>query len=449
MIRQTRRRGWRTLSGAERLRYLASLRFWLTPGMGVKRHAAAAAGGAVVLMAGVVGGALWLLGEGRRDVTDPLEAVLASPAWASYGGWLALLAMLLGAGTAVTAVARLNRSLLSNWMPSPYEAAEVLHERLLLARGPRIVAIGGGTGLSTLLRGLRSHTSNLTAVVAVSDDGGSSGRLRAAFGMPAPGDLADCLAALSDHEAALGRLLQYRFARGEELRGHTFGNLLITTLTEVEGDFGEALRSINALLDLSGAVYPVTAEPVELVVRKADGSEIVGESRVREGGGAIASVALRPTAPAALPEVMTAIAHADLVVLGPGSLFTSTLPPILVPDVAAAIGRSPGRLVYVCNIMTEDGETNAFDAWQHVRIVADALGRRPDVVVVNDDVIDDARLEAYRAERAEVVAVDRATFTREGVALAPRSLLRSGPHAQHDPEKLAGVLVGLAAGAPA
>jgi uncharacterized cofD-like protein len=431
----------RPMTSAARRRYFASQRFWLAPGMGVKRHASAALAGAVVMMLGVVLGALWLIGEGRRDAAGPVERMLASPQWDAWGGWIALAAALVGTTLVLGALGRLNRSLLSNWLPRPHEAAEVLHRRLQLARGPRIVALGGGAGLSTLLRGLRSHSSNLTAVVAVSDDGGSSGRLRAAFGMPAPGDLADCLAALSDHEAALGRLLQYRFRRGEELQGHTFGNLLITTLTEVEGDFGDALRAINAMLDLSGAVYPVTSVPVELVVTKAGGTVVVGESRVREQRGAITDVAIRPEAPAALPEVIEAIAAADLIVLGPGSLFTSTIPPLLVPEVGEAVRSARARLVYVCNIMTEDGETNDLDAWEHVRVLAGALGRRPDVVIVNSDPVDDARLAAYREERAGLVAVDAERFAHEGVRLERWSLLGSGPVAQHDPERLARFLI--------
>lgn len=432
-----------SMTTRERLRYLASQRYWLAPGMGVKRHVFVAVGGALVMMAGVVVGALWLLGEGRQELADPVERVLASAAWAAWGGWLALLATTVGAVLAVSSVGRLNRSLLSNWLPRPFEAAELLHHRLVLGKGKRIVALGGGAGLSTLLRGLRLHSSNLTAVVAVSDDGGSSGRLRAAFGMPAPGDLADCLAALSDHEAALGRLLQYRFRRGEELQGHTFGNLLITTLTEVEGDFGQALRSVNRLLDLGGAVYPVTSEPVELVVTKDDGSTVVGESRVRQHAGAIRDVAIRPAEPRALPEVVDAIAAADLVVLGPGSLFTSTLPPLLVPGVRDAVRSTPAMLVYVCNIMTEDGETNGLSAWEHVEVVARTAGRRPDVVVVNVGAVDRARVEAYRAERAEVVAIDPEPFEHAGVRLARLPLLGTGPTAQHDPERLAAGLVGL------
>jgi uncharacterized cofD-like protein len=431
------------MTSEARRRYLASQRYWLAPGMGVKRHATMALAGAIVMLAGGAMVVLWFVGGGRADVAAPIERLLVSAGWATWGGWAGLAATLSGLVLTLAALGRLNRSLLSNWLPRPHEAAEVLHRRLMLARGPRIVALGGGSGLSMLLRGLRSHSSNLTAVVAVSDDGGSSGRLRLAFGMPAPGDLADCLAALSDHEAALGRLLQYRFSRGDELQGHTFGNLLITTVTEVEGDFGDALRAINAMLDLSGAVYPVTAEPVELVVTKADGSTVRGESRVREHGGAITSMTIRPAAPAALPEVIEAIAHADLVVLGPGSLYTSTLAPILVPAVAEAVHSTRARVAYVCNIMTEDGETNGLDAWDHVRVISDALGRRPDVVVVNRDAVDATRLAAYREERAEIVAVDAERFAKEGIRLESWSLLGSGPAAQHDPQRLADSLVAL------
>lgn len=430
-------------TGGERRRYLASLRYWLTPGMGVKRHVSVAASGAIVLSVGVALGALWLLGEGRQEASEPIEAVLSSGTWARWGGWAALAFSAVGATVMVAAVGRLNRSLLSNWMPRPFEAAEVLHRRLVLARGPHIVAIGGGAGLSSLLRGLRHHTANLTAVVAVSDDGGSSGRLRAAFGMPAPGDLADCLAALSDHEVALGRLLQYRFRRGAELEGHTFGNLLITTLTEVEGDFGEALRAVNRLLDLSGAVYPVTASPVVLHGVKADGAVVVGESRMRSHAGPMARVMIRPDRPEPLPEVLDAIAGADLVVVGPGSLFTSTIPPLLVPEVRETLRSSGARLAYVCNIMTEDGETNGFDAFDHVGVLAEHLGRAPDVVIVNDSPVDEARRAAYREERAEVVAIDPARFTAVGVRLERRALLGPGPLAQHDPGRLATALLEL------
>jgi len=419
-------------------------RFWLTPGMGVKRHVVVAVLGALLLVLGVIGGVLWLLNDRRRELSSPIEHVLISGAWRVAGGYLSLAVALVGIVFAVLAVGRLNRSLLSHWMPNASQAAVVLHRRVSLAKGPRIVALGGGNGLSNLLRGLREHTSNVTAVVTVSDDGGSSGRLRAAFDMPPPGDLTDCLAALSDNELEVSRLLQYRFLRGDELAGHTFGNLLIATLTEVEGDFGQAIRVLNHLLNLSGAVYPVTGSPVTLSVTKETGEVVRGESRTRERPGPAHSVALEPADPESVPEVLGAIRRADLVVLGPGSLFTSTLPPIVVPAVRQALLETEASLVYVCNIMTEAGETDGFDAFGHVEALARHLGREPDLVVLNSTPVDDARLAAYQAEGAVLVAPALDRLAAAGVESLRLPLLGGGQLAQHDSEKLASWLAELA-----
>ena len=432
------------MTPTDRWQYVASWRHWLAPGMGVKRHVAWAVVGGLISSIGVVIAALWLLGEGRRELADPVERVLVGDAWARFAGWVGGALAAAGLVVAVGAIGRLNRSLLSNWVTRPYEVAEVLHRRLVLARGPRVVAVGGGTGLSLLLRGLRAHTSQLTAVVAVSDDGGSTGRLRAAFGMPAPGDLTDCLAALAADEAALGRLLQYRFGRGDDLLGHTFGNVLIATLNEVEGDFGDALRSLNRLLELQGAVWPATPRPVVLRVTKADGTVVEGESAVREMPGASARLALDPADAEAMPEAVAAIADADLIVLGPGSLFTSTLPPLMVPRVNEALRTTPAPLVYVANLMTEAGETDGFDLWRHVETVHAHLGRWPDVVLGNGVVIDEERVAAYATEGAEPVPWDAARLAAAGIATAVAPLLGSGRHAQHDPAALAQALVGLA-----
>ncbi|HEX7004686.1 MAG TPA: uridine diphosphate-N-acetylglucosamine-binding protein YvcK [Trueperaceae bacterium] len=425
----------------ERVRYLLSMRYWLAPGMGVKRHVALAVAGALLLVLGVIGAMLWLFSGNRQALSQPIEGVLVSGLWLSYGLIASLVLLAAGLTVAIVAVGRLNRSLLSNWMPRPYEAAALLHQRLQLSRGPRIVAFGGGTGLSNLLRGLRAHSSNLTAVVTVADDGGSSGRLRLDFGMPAPGDLSDCLAALSDNELEVSRLLQYRFQRGRELIGHTFGNLLITTLTEVEGDFGRAVRALNSLLNLSGSVYPATTVPVSLCVRKSGGQVVRGESAVRETPGAVESVSIEPETASSLPEVIDDIARADLIVLGPGSLFTSTIPPLLVPAVRGALLETRAPLLYVCNIMTEAGETDGFTAFDHVVKLREHLGRAPDWVVVNSAAVDQERLAAYEMEGAEVVSVEQERFSAEGIRLARLDLLGSGPYAQHDADALAEWLI--------
>lgn len=417
---------------------------WLTPGMGVKRHVSLAVVGALLLVTGVVAGVLWAFNDRRVELSDPIEVALVSDTWERYGGWVAFALIASGAVIAIMAVARLNRSLLSNIMERPQEMAQLLHRRVKLGRGPRIVILGGGTGTSNLLRGLREHTSNLTAVVAVSDDGGSSGRLRKAFDMPAPGDLTDCLAALSEHESSLSRLLQHRFVRGEELSGHTFGNLFITTLTEVEGDFGQALRVLNQLLNLSGSVYPATNQPVSLVVTKMDGRIVSGESAVREAAGAVRTVALTPAAPQTLPEVREALLAADLIVLGPGSLFTSTIPPLLVPDVAAALAESRARLVYVSNIMTEAGETDGFDAFDHVAALEAHGSRRPDLVLVNSAPVGEELMTSYLREAATAVDGAGPRFEAAHIEVAHLPLMSGGTTAKHDSVLLATALVKLA-----
>ncbi len=416
---------------------IRNLRLWLTPGMKVKRHVGLAMLGACLLILGVVFGVLWLSEYSQIRPSERLESFLLSGRWHRWGGWLSLSGVIFGLTLAILAVRRLNLSLLSHWLARPGDAAVVLHRQLSLAKGPVIVGLGGGSGLSNLLRGLRLHSSNITAVVTVSDDGGSSGRLRDAFDMPAPGDLTDCLAALSDDESALSRLLEYRFGRGGELAGHTFGNLLITTLTEVEGDFSQAIRRLNAILNICGAVYPGSDETVSLTVVKRSGEEVSGESKVRGVPGAIERAMIEPKNPRAVPEVTRAIYAADLIVLGPGSLFTSTIPPLLIPETRRALHRGQALIVYVCNIMTEAGETDGFSAEDHVEALYKHLGRYPDWVVLNSSPIDAERLERYKQENAEVVNFNRDYFKAKGIQLAELELLGTGPHAQHDSVKLA------------
>ncbi len=250
-------------------------------------------------------------------------------------------------------------------------------------RLPKVVALGGGTGLSTLLRGLKLHTPHITAIVTVADDGGSSGRLRRELGILPPGDFRNCIAALADDESLITRLFQYRFGQGEGLNGHSFGNLFLTALTAVTGSFEQALLEAGRVLAVRGRVLPSTLEDVTLVadLRPAgrdSGGELArvrGESAIPKAGRPIERVFLQPERVRAYPEAVRAILEADLIVAGPGSLFTSVLPNLLIPGIRQAVAAATAVKVYVCNIATQPGETDGFDAGQHIGALQRHVGR--------------------------------------------------------------------------
>lgn len=363
-------------------RHKTNLLLWLPRGMKVKRYVLLALIGGLITITGTIFGVLWAFNERRSILSEPIEQFITHPTWLRIGVWVAAAALIGGVWLVVYSVKTLNRSLIASLAPSLDDAPSYIYERVLKSRGPAIVAFGGGTGLSKVLRGLREYTSNLTAVVAVTDDGGSSGRLREAFAMPAPGDLTDCFAALAPDESELKRLLDYRFARGGELSGHTFGNLLVATLDEVEGDFERAVRSLNQILNLQGAVYPATGESVVLHAHKGE-VEIVGESSIRDVAGPVSRVELDPPAPQALPEVLDAIREAELIVLSPGSLFSSLLPPLLVPEVLEAVRYSSAKVVYVANLLPEPGETEGFGVAEHIAALRVHNVRQPDCVLLH------------------------------------------------------------------
>jgi uncharacterized cofD-like protein len=242
-----------------------------------------------------------------------------------------------------------------------------------------VVAIGGGTGLSTLLRGLKAHSPHITAIVTVADDGGSSGRLRRELGVLPPGDFRNCIAALADDEALITQLFQYRFGQGRSLGGHSFGNLFITTLVAVTGSFEQALVEAGRVLAVQGRILPSTLENVTLVADLRDGegpslTRVRGESAIPEAGWPIERVFLRPETARAYPEAVRAILEADLIVAGPGSLFTSVLPNLLVNDIRQAVAASPAQRLYVCNVATQPGETDGFDVGGHVAALERHVG---------------------------------------------------------------------------
>ena len=362
---------------------------WLVPGLGIKRYFLLILIGITVLGVGL---AIFVLEIYR---TSPDTWWLPILSYASLRFISRPLRVLIfgsvGAGLIFFGILGFYRSLLAPFRRSGKRVIDELTDHRRRERGPRIVAIGGGHGLSTLLRGLKTYSYNITAVVTVADDGGSSGRLRKSQGIPPPGDIRNCLAALSNDEALMTQLFQYRFSDGNtELDGHPFGNLFISALSEITGSFEEAVVESGRVLAVHGRVLPATLHDVRLVADvqlplSIGEVRIEGESTIPKFPGDVQRVWLEPSNPAAYPHVIQAILAADLIVIGPGSMFTSILPNLLVPDIAAAIQASRGLKIYVCNVATQPGETEGFSSEDHIRVLNEHVGGAIfDLVVVNN-----------------------------------------------------------------
>jgi len=371
-----------------------NLRRWLTPGIGVKRWLLVMFAGLLLLALGVA----HVIRQASRDLEPGgiAQAVIDAVTLQFLPYPLrGLLAVVAGVSLVVIGVYRAARAL-----TDPFRTAEggplveLIYQKRFLARGPRIVAIGGGTGLSTLLRGLKEHTSNLTAIVTVADDGGSSGVLREELGIPPVGDIRRCIAALADAEPLMSELLQYRFpgspadptpASGGTIGGHAVGNVLIAAMTAIQGgDFEEGLRQMNRVLAVRGQVLPATAVPLTLHAELADGTIVDGQSRIAQQSS-IARAWISPTDVRASKDALAAIAEAELIVLGPGSLYTSLLPSLLLAEIRDAVAAAPAVRIYVCNVATQQGETSGFDLAAHVEaLVAHAGVGIVDSVLANN-----------------------------------------------------------------
>lgn len=325
-----------------------------------------------------------------------------------------------------------------------------------LSRGFRVVALGGGTGLSTLLRGLKEYVvrrsdehpnfdrpiSELTAIVTVTDDGGSSGRLRRENRVLPPGDIRNCMVALSKDEALLGRLFQYRFQAGRGLAGHNFGNLFLAALTHVTGDFVEAIRFSSRVLAIRGRIFPSTLSNVHLVAKLANGRTVRGETRITASRSRIQKLWLSPAAVPPFPAVIDAIREADLILLGPGSLYTSILPNLLIPEISAAIAKSAAPRVYIANLMTQPGETSAYSQTDHLRAIRQHTARRVvDWVVANRQSISPEVARRYRREGAAQVAVDLEELEEMGYRVILDNLLEEHGVIRHNPKRLARLLL--------
>lgn len=325
-----------------------------------------------------------------------------------------------------------------------------------LARGFRVVALGGGTGLSTLLRGLKEYVarrsdehptldrpiSELTAVVTVTDDGGSSGRLRRENRVLPPGDIRNCMVALSKDEALLGRLFQYRFHAGRGLVGHNFGNLFLAALTHVTGDFAEAIRVSSRVLAIRGRIFPSTISNVHLVAKLKSGRTVHGETRITASRTPIERVWLSANAVKPFPAVIEAINEADLIILGPGSLYTSILPNLLIPEIAAAIAKSNAPRVYIANLMTQPGETARYSQADHLRAIRGHTAKEVvDWVVANRQAISPEVAKRYRSKGAEQVLVDLPELQRLGYRVILDNLLEQHGVIRHNPRRLARLLL--------
>lgn len=328
---------------------------------------------------------------------------------------------------------------------------EILFEKKLLSRGPRIVAIGGGTGLSSLLRGLKQLTANVTAVVTVMDDGGSSGRLRQELNILPPGDIRNCLIALAEDESQISRLFNHRF-QGGALQGHSVGNLVIAGLQEMTGSFDRAIEEMSTLLNTRGQVLPATLEDAELVAEFQDGRLVQGESRIPKEGGRIRRLRLSRAGVTAYPKVLEEIRHADLIILGPGSLFTSVIPNLLVGGIREAIERSAAKKFYIMNLMTQPGETTGFTAKDHLKTLGEYIDLRTlDFVVLNRQPVPKELLAQYAHEGSVPVADDLTEPNEWGITVIRADLLEimtlprwpsdtQAPTVKHNPTELARVI---------
>jgi uncharacterized cofD-like protein len=325
------------------------------------------------------------------------------------------------------------------------ELVDVLMDHRRLNRGPKIVVVGGGTGLSTLLRGLKVYSANITAIVTVADDGGSSGRLREEFGVLPPGDIRNCLAALADQEKLLTELFQYRFQAGSGLVGHSFGNLFLTAMTEITGDLERATAASSQVLAIRGRVLPATLSDLRLWAELSDGRRIEGESNITEANGKIIKIGCTPANPPALPAVIKAIEEADYIIIGPGSLYTSIIPNLLVPEIAEAIASRCVPRIYVCNIMTQPGETVGYTVSDHIRAIDNACGKKLfNAVLVHRKVPSAQSLINYAQENSHPVFLDREAVAKSGRRIVLTNVMDEDEHTKlvrHNPERLARILL--------
>jgi uncharacterized cofD-like protein len=416
---------------------------WLAPGLLVKRWLLMSAGGVLLTSLGL---AIWVkltpiffLIQFIGDILEKIAAIIPNKVSGPLVIFCGLFLIFWGQTRSLGAITEVLRP------EGDEELIDVLLTHRRLNRGPKMVVIGGGTGLSTLLRGLKVYSANITAIVTVADDGGSSGRLRREIGVLPPGDIRNCLAALADEEKLLTELFQYRFRAGDGLVGHSFGNLFLTAMSEITGDLEQAIAASSQVLAVRGRVLPATLSDVRLWAELADGRRIEGESSITEAGGSIVKIGCLPSHPPALPAALKAIQEADYIVIGPGSLYTSVIPNLLVPEIAEAIAQRDIPRIYVCNIMTQPGETQGYSVADHIRAIDAACGRPLfNAVLVHRKVPSAQSLIRYAQENSHPVFLDREAVGQLGRRIVLANVMDEDEHTgyvRHNPQRLARVLL--------
>ena len=416
---------------------------WLQPGLVVKRWLLTSGLG---LMMALLGGAVWADLKPIYWILEALSDLLGIITTVMPREVTGPLVLIIGMGLVLWGQSRSFGAIQQALAPDKDTVLiDALRAKSRLNRGPNIVAIGGGTGLSTLLSGLKRYSSHITAIVTVADDGGSSGVLRRELGVLPPGDIRNCLAALSTEEPLLTRLFQYRFSAGNGLEGHSFGNLFLSALTAITGNLETAITASSRVLAVQGQVVPATNADVRLWAELENGERIEGESNIGHAKSPIVRLGCLPERPPALPRALEAIANADLIVLGPGSLYTSLLPNLLVPELVAAIQRSRAPRLYICNLMTQPGETDGLDVRGHLRAIEAQLAslgiqqRLFNAVLAHNDLATSPLVEHYRSRGAEPVICDAENLRQDGYDISQAPLQGARPTAtvRHDSRSLA------------
>lgn len=399
---------------------------WFYPGIGVKRWILLGAFGVILLIFGA-----WNLRIEEFWVIHLLDAIV----------------VLSGIIILILGIKMMMRSFIAAFIPSSKgtELVDILYQKKQLGRGPKIVTIGGGTGLSVLLTGLKEYTSNISAIVTVADDGGSSGRLRQQFDILPPGDIRNCLVALADAPSLMRDLFQFRFNTNSELSGHSFGNLFITVMTRLTGDFEKAIKETSKVLALRGQVIPSTLSNVVLVAQHRDGTTTVGEDKIPKARRPINRVMLEPAQPQATPDAIKAIEEAQVIILGPGSLYTSIIPNLLIKEISEAVAISGAIKVYVCNVMTQPGETDGFSASDHIKVLVNHSHPRVlNYCLVNTGEIPQEILKRYAQQDSYLVVNDRKKIENMGYrAIEDDFGIVENDVVRHDPVRLAKLILGL------